>query len=77
MSDFFVVETATRIAGLAVRAEHGFRFYASDHAFARLEGRRYARIEDLHIDISRITGDRPTEIQGRRRGTVGGASRRN
>ena len=46
MFDIFAVETATGTAGLAVRTETGFRFYAADHALAVLETRRYAAIED-------------------------------
>jgi hypothetical protein len=54
MSRIYVVETATRTAGLAVPAESGLRFYASDHAFAALEKRRYARIKDIQADVNRL-----------------------
>lgn len=54
MTDIFAVETSTRTVGLAVRAEAGFRFYASDHAFASLEGRNYRRVEDIQADIRRV-----------------------
>ncbi|HEV2100386.1 MAG TPA: hypothetical protein VGR45_15880 [Stellaceae bacterium] len=54
MTDIFAVEMPTRTAGLAVRAEDGFRFYASYHVFAGLEGRCYARLEDLRADLRRL-----------------------
>lgn len=51
MGDFFAVETRARTAGLAVRAEAGFRFYAADRAFIHLEGRNYARLTDIQADV--------------------------
>jgi hypothetical protein len=54
MTDIFAVEIPTRTAGLAVRAEAGFRFYASDQTFAALEGRSYDRLEDIHTDVRRL-----------------------
>ncbi len=60
MSEIFAVETAAGTAGLAVRAGSGFRFYASNHAFAELETRRYRRIEEIQTDINRlVTSPRP------------------
>ena len=58
MTDIYAVEMPTRTAGLAVRAEQGFRFYASDHAFAVLEQRRYARLDDIYADVRRLAGIR-------------------
>jgi hypothetical protein len=54
MTDIFAVETPTRTVGLAVRADTGFCFYASDQAFAGLEGRHYGRLEDLQAEIGRV-----------------------
>jgi hypothetical protein len=71
MTDIFAIETPARTAGLAVRAKTGFRFYASDHAFAGLEGRSYRTLEDVRADVSRLTSARhipsPARRPGRRR----------
>jgi hypothetical protein len=71
MTDIFAVETETRAAGLAVRAETGFRFYASDQAFAGLEGRSYRRLTDIHADVRRVAKapqrPAPSRHRGKRR----------
>jgi len=67
MTDIFAVETATRTVGLAVRAEAGFRFYASDHAFAGLEGRSYPRLKDIHTDVRRLAEAPKVPASSRRR----------
>jgi hypothetical protein len=55
MTDIFAIETPTRTVGLAVRADAGFRFYASDHAFVGLEGHSYRRLEDIQKSIRLLT----------------------
>jgi hypothetical protein len=67
MTDIFAVEMPTRTAGLAVRAEEGFRFYASDNAFAVLEGRSYDRLEDIHADVRRLAKAPKLPASARRR----------
>ena len=54
MTDIFAIETSTRSAGFPVRAEAGFRFYATDRTFSGLEQRRYRRIEDIYADVQRL-----------------------
>jgi hypothetical protein len=54
MRDFFAVETTERSAGLAVRVGGDFRFYASDPAFAALESRRYASLDDIQAGIREL-----------------------
>jgi hypothetical protein len=68
MTDIFAVEMRTRTAGLAVRADQGFRFYASDHAFAGLEGRSYDRLEDIQADVRRLGVTPRVAAASRRRG---------
>lgn len=68
MTDIFAVETPTRIVGLAVRAETGFRFYASDHAFAGLEDQKYRRLEDIHRSVRQLAQARKVPASSRRRG---------
>jgi hypothetical protein len=68
MTNIFAIETSARTAGLAVRNEADFRFYASDHAFVALEGRTYVRLEDIRADVRRLA-DTPTQpTSSRRRG---------
>jgi hypothetical protein len=68
MTDIFAVEMPTRTAGLAVRAEAGFRFYASDHAFIGLESRNYTRLEDIQADVRRLAEASNVPAPSRRRG---------
>lgn len=68
MTDIFAVEMPTRTAGLAVRAAAGFRFYASDHAFAALENRSYDRLEDIHADVRRLAKAPKVPARSRHRG---------
>ena len=69
MSDRFVVEAERRVVGLAVRSPGGFKFFSSDRAFSRLEGRIFARARSLENAVARISrsqrrrlaaDDRPT-----------------
>lgn len=65
MSRIYVVETATRTAGLAVPAESGLQLHASDHAFAAIEKRRYARIEDIQAAVNRLADTAGTTVSAR------------
>ncbi|HWB49487.1 MAG TPA: hypothetical protein VG651_10285 [Stellaceae bacterium] len=76
MTDIYAVETPTRAAGLAVRAEAGFRFLAADLAFAGLEGRSYARLEDIKADVRRLAATPHRPAPSRRRGKRRAASGR-
>jgi hypothetical protein len=67
-TDIFAVETPTRTAGLAVRAEAGFRFYASDHAFVGLESRNFRRLEDIQAAVRRLADATKTPVPAHRRG---------
>jgi hypothetical protein len=42
MTDAFVIETATAVAGIAVRYRNGFRFFVSDNRYAPLEQRVFS-----------------------------------
>ncbi len=54
MSDAFVVETPHRTAGIAVREEQGFRFYAADSSFFRLDQRIFPRLRELHRAVNTV-----------------------
>ena len=68
MTNIFAIETSARTAGLAVRNEADFRFYASDHAFVALEGRTYVRLEDIRADVRRLAKTPSVPGSSRRRG---------
>lgn len=44
--DAFVIEADGETAGIVVRLDRGFRFYAATHAFVALEGRSFRRPRD-------------------------------
>jgi hypothetical protein len=54
MTDRFVVEADRRVVGLAIRAPGGFKFFSSDSAFSRLEGRTFARARALSNAVAKI-----------------------
>ena len=60
MSRIYVVETDTKTVGLAVPAENGMRFYAADHAFAALEKRLYARLDEIRAAVNRLAASPAT-----------------
>jgi hypothetical protein len=68
MTNIFAVETAERTAGLAIRNEADFRFYASDHAFVALEGRSCTRLQDIQADVRRLAETPNVPDSSRRRG---------
>lgn len=68
MTNIFAVETPKRTAGLAIRNEADFRFYAADHAFVILEGRSYVRLEDIRADVRRLAKTANVTGLSRRRG---------
>ena len=55
MSDRFVVEADRRVVGLAVRSAGGFRFFASDQAYAHLEGKTFARARALSNAVAKVS----------------------
>ena len=62
MSRICVVEVATKTPGLAAPDESGLRFYAADHAFAALEKRLYARLDDIQADVNRLAVSREATV---------------
>lgn len=53
MSDRFLIEYDRRAVGVAVRVPGGFRFFASDPAFSRIEGKIFARVRLLIAQVNR------------------------
>jgi hypothetical protein len=54
MSDRFVIEADRKVVGLGVRVPGGFRFFASDPAFASLERRIFRRAKTLAQRVARF-----------------------
>ena len=46
MTQAYIIEIDSRTAGIVTRNERAFRFFSSDRAFDRLEGREFASTRD-------------------------------
>ncbi|MBR1125965.1 hypothetical protein JQ628_30880 [Bradyrhizobium lablabi] len=46
MTQAYIIEIDSRTAGIVARNERAFRFFSSDRAFDRLEGREFASARD-------------------------------
>ena len=55
MTDIYAIETSVGTAGLVVREASGFRFYAFVQLFATLENQQYARVDEIHTAVNRLT----------------------
>jgi hypothetical protein len=69
MADIYAIDTPAGTAGLAVRGAEGFHFYAADHLFAMLEGRRWRRLVEIHTAVNRLaaSGNRDTAAPQQRK----------
>ena len=56
VSDRFVVEADRKVVGVAVRSPGGYKFFSSDRAFGRLDGRTFARARSLTNAVAKISG---------------------
>ncbi len=55
MNDAFVIETRSDVAaGIAVRDEKSFRFFAAEQRFAALEGARYRNLRALRLALDQL-----------------------
>ena len=54
ISQRFAVEFDRRTVGIAVRVSGGFIFYASDDAFAELDGRLFRRARAIERQLSKV-----------------------
>jgi hypothetical protein len=55
MSDRFVIEADRRVVGVAVRSPGGFKFFSSDRAFGRLNGRTFTRVRALTNAVAKVS----------------------
>lgn len=54
MTDSLVIETAHHTAGVAVREQGGYRFYAADATFQPLDNRFFHRLRALQAAIDSL-----------------------
>ena len=54
MYDAFIIETATHTAGLAVREDRGFRFYASDSRFYPIDNRVFGGLRAVRSAVDSV-----------------------
>jgi hypothetical protein len=67
MTDAFIIETQGRTAGIAVRHDKAFQFYASDSLFWSLESRQFRTLREVHATVDTLIAAQ--EQRGRRRET--------
>jgi len=54
MSDAYVIQTRGETAGIVIRADDGFQFFASLPALIELEGHHFPSLSALHKAIARL-----------------------
>ena len=54
MTDAYVIHTGEQTAGIVVREQGGFHFFATLPALFALEGRLFSGLGELHQEIERI-----------------------
>lgn len=59
MSNAYVIEVDGGAAGVVVRENRSFRFYASDPRYSRLEGSRYGNLEEAERAVAALKADVP------------------
>lgn len=63
MFDNYIIEVHSQAAGIVVREQRGFRFFAAHHAFNALEGRVFKNPRDAENAALRHVGPR-RHLQG-------------
>jgi hypothetical protein len=54
MSDNFIIEISSQAAGIVVRNEDGFRFFAASHRFNSMEGQVFRNVNEAERAALRI-----------------------
>jgi hypothetical protein len=58
MSDTYIIEVSSQVAGIVVRDPGGYRFFAASHRFNRLEGQLFRNASEAERAAIRLaTGD--------------------
>jgi hypothetical protein len=58
MSDSYIIEVSSKVAGIVVRDQVGYRFFAATHDFASLEGRYFRSAREAERAATRFKLDR-------------------
>ena len=58
MSHAYVIEAAGRTAGIAVKVEHGYRFFSSNPEFHTLDGRDFTSLATAERTVVRHASGR-------------------
>jgi hypothetical protein len=61
MSDSYIIEVGSRAAGIVVRDQTGFRFFAAAPQFFRLEGRLFRSAREAERAAAQSTGERESD----------------
>ena len=64
MTDSLVIETAHHTAGVAVREQGGYRFYAADAAFLSLDNRFFHRLRALQAAVDSLCRSAKDDPEG-------------
>jgi hypothetical protein len=54
MSDTYIIEVGSNPAGIVVRDERGYRFFAASHQFNRLEGQVFRNAREAERAARRL-----------------------
>jgi hypothetical protein len=54
MSDNFIIEIGSQVAGIVVRNPDGYRFFSASHRFNSMEGQLFSSVNDAERAALRI-----------------------
>jgi hypothetical protein len=58
MSDTYIIEVGSQVAGIVVRNPEGFRFFASSHRFNSMEGQLFRNAREAERAAFRFLSER-------------------
>ena len=64
MSDTYIIEVSSQAAGIVVRENRGFRFFAASHRFNSLEGRLFRSAREAERAVMQFFTDGKTQQSG-------------
>ncbi len=63
MSKAYIIEVHSRTAGIVAGDEHGFRFFSSERAFDRLEGREFRSAREAERAATALLDARRSSVR--------------
>lgn len=64
MSDSYIIEVSSEAAGIVVRDQAGYRFFAANQDFSSLEGRYFRSAREAERAATRFKLERETRAAG-------------